>query len=223
MDQLYTIHETAHNVATVCPGATDEDKTIFLQWLGLGLRDIGPQSDWVKTCELFPKNNVFVKPKDMVYVIDIALYDSQGAEIRYNFQPSKGSRIHLDRFQIFDNILQGAITTRVDLSEDAHQFFLGTNGNAIHHALIRYFAMAVDDDGFPLIPEVDVFPLMMFCRYMWALKKGDNQSEIQLSKQTWYEERDRAKGRAKMPSQLAGTAILKSWMSLINAPKWSTV
>jgi hypothetical protein len=215
MDYRFTtLDEAVATAMTITPGATDEHKTVFRQWVWEGLKQIGPTNHWVKTCELRPKNFSFKKPSDLASTLAIALYDTGGAEIAYNWQET-GGRVHTDR-----SAVRSGGNGLIDLSEDAYYFHMSSDAVNVGYAVIRYLATPVDSNGLPLIPEDHVLALSMFCRWLWAMRNGTNQSEIQLSRDTWYREKDRIFGDNKMPSVFRANQFAKNkFLSLINSFK----
>lgn len=220
MDYRFTnIEEVTASAYLVCPGATQEDRLIFRQWVWEGIKQIGPTSHWIKTCELKPKNLSFKKPDDLASTVSIGLYNSADGELKYTYH-GQGGRVHIDRFDTHSASTSEEVTGRIDLSEDAYYYHLGSNGSDVAYAKVRYLAMPVDKNKLPLIPEDQVFALTMFCRWMWALRKGDNQSEIELARDTWFREKDRIFGANKMPSVYRATQFAKNrFLSLINSFK----
>jgi hypothetical protein len=209
-----TIEEVTSFCLTTCEGATGEHKLFFKRWIIAAMRDIGPNRSWYKTATLYAKDFTFCKPDDLVSTINIALFDAQGCEIHYKFnQGSK--RIFTDRATINGNII-----SQIELSEDAHYFHLSSNAVDVAQALIRYFAMPIDADGFPIVPENNLLAYEAFCGYMWAKRKKNSQSEIAQSYEIWLRERDRVKGNNKIPSIIEAERIFKKYLSLVSTPTY---
>lgn len=216
-----SINEVVVFAMTTCKTATPEDRLLFKVWCVAACRDIGSNKDWYKVTVLYPEDFSFKKPDDLVSTVAISLYDSSDQEIRYNFnQGSK--RIFPDRFQINTDSSTAQITGRIDLSEDAHYFHMGTNATEVQYALVRYLGMPVDQEGFPLIREDNLLAYEAFCKYMYAKRVNDNRSEIDQNYSIWLKERDKIKGKNKMPSQVEAEATFARYMSLINAPIYNT-
>lgn len=199
--------------------ATDEDRLLFRQWCAEGFRDIGSQRDWIKVCQLENKEGSFRKPEEMASVIDIALYDDNDNEIWFQYMPDTGGQIHNNRFAVNDVVIQEQVCNTVYLSEDAWYFNLSSGSDHVTKAKIRYFAIPTDANGDLLIPDTYTLPLTMFCRWMWSLRKNDNRSEIDQNYGFWVRERDKVRGRMKMPSQLEANAIAAAWINLFNSSR----
>jgi hypothetical protein len=213
------MEEVVATAMTIVPGATQEHQVLFRQWVWEAVKQIGPTTHWVKTCEIKAKNLSIPKPKDLASTLTIGLFDESGHEIHYTWQ-GYGDRVHIDRFQNHALLTREDATFRIDLSEDAYYFHIGTNGKSVAYAKLRYLALPIDSDSKLLIPEDNILACATFCRWMWAMRKGDNQSEIDLSRDTWYRERDRIYGDNKMPSVMqANHFAMNRYLSLINSFK----
>lgn len=219
--RFVTMDEVTALAMTYTPSANNEDRLLFRTWAYEAVKQIGPYHAWVKTAELLPKNGSFQKPKDLVSTQSIALFAGD-TELKYNYAPAAGGRIHVDRYEVHDNLIDNTVVGRVDLSEDAYYFHLGTNGNHVTRALIRYYAVPTDRNGELLIPDDHQFAIAMFCKWSWSMRKGDNQSEQMNCQATWERELGKVRGKNKMPSVLRATEFAKSYMSLINSFKGQT-
>lgn len=207
-----TIDTLIARAQTTIPNSDSMDKNIWREWVWMGLQDLGISDEDVKTIVIYPKEGLAKKPEDMRSVIDIALYDATGNMLKHKFRTG-GKRIYEDR-RIDD--VYGEIP--VDVSEDRYNIILGTNGNNVHEILVRYFSYPIDPaTKLPLIREDETMALIYFIRFMWAMRKDDNRSEIAEKQRMWYMESDRAKARKKMESVSPekAKAIMRNWMRLI--------
>jgi len=211
--------EVTASAMLICGGATAEDRVIFRQWAWQAQLQIGCTAQWLKTCKLNAKNLSFRKPGDLASTVNVALYNAADQELKFEWNIGVG-RIHTDREVLHSAGTQEAVTGRIDLSEDAYYFHLGSNGGDVDYMLIRYLASPIDTNGELLTPEDNILAVTMYIRWMWSLRKGDNQSEIELARDTWYREKDRIYGDNKMPSVLrANEFALNRFLSLINSYK----
>jgi hypothetical protein len=211
-----TIDNVSAYCLTTCKTATPEDRFLFKTWIITCVRDLGPNRDWVKVSTLYPKDFSFPKPDDLVSTISIALYNASHQELCYNFN-NGGQRIHTNRFAIYEQAINDGDGI-IELSEDGFYYHLSTNATDVNYAQIKYLAMPVDEDGFPMIWEGDLMAYEAFCRWMWAKRENDNRSAIAQEYEFWVIHRDRAKGNRKMPNGIERDAIASTWLSLINAP-----
>lgn len=218
MERYLTVDEVLAHTMTVLKGATEEDKLFMRAWITACQRELGPNSNWTKVARIINNEGILRKPEDMTALISIVLYDNTGKELNHTYQTG-AYRIRPDRFQVHDPDQQDQVSYRIDLSEDAHYYTIGTNGGNVAYALIRYFAMPVDREGLPLIIEDNLLAFVMYCRWMWSMRQNNNQSEIDQNYRMWGIHMDRVKGRNKMPDQHLAQQIAKSWLNLLTTPK----
>lgn len=177
----------------------------------MGLQDLGISDEDVKSIVLYPKDGVAKKPDDMRVMIDLNLIDASGNQLKHKFRTG-GFRMYED------DRIEGVYEIPVDVSEDRFNIILGTNGDSVNKIVIRYFAYPIDPQTkLPLIREDETMALLYFIRFMWAMRKDDNRSEIAEKQRMWYMESDRIRARKKMESLTPEKAksIMKSWMRLI--------
>ena len=220
MEYLNIDEVTAASMAVI-EEATQEDRNLFRAWVVECMKDIGPNTSWYKRCELKPKNGSVKKPSDHTATVDIALFDTSDNEVQYTYVPNLAGRVHPDRFALYDNVTDADVrTTKVDISEDAFYYHFGTNSGLVDSVLIGYLAMPVDREGMPMVPENHLTAYKMFCRWNFAMRKNNNQSFIEQAYGMWLKERDRAKGRGKMPDPFRGKQIFKKYLSMVGTPKF---
>lgn len=175
-------------------------KNLARQWVWRAVLKLPITDDNIKVCELKPKNLIMKKPSDMRCFIEIALYDSNDCFIPHVFHAGK-TRIYPDNRILLAATGTDALTPinciPVDISEDEYGFYIGTNGDNVSKALVRYFAYPLDNDGMPLIREDDVLACIYFVRLQASLKKNDNRSEIAQNKDFYDQEIDRVRARRK--------------------------
>lgn len=206
---------TAFAVASIAT-ATNEDRLLFKNFVYQAYIDIGPNKSWLHECVVPVEDLSIKKPSDLSTLVDMALYNANDCEVPYTFHPSATTRIHVDRFLIHSAVTQQRILTRIDVAEDAWYFNLGSNGSIVSYAKLRYLALPTDKNGDLLIPDYYQMAMMLFCRWMWSMRKNDNRSEIDQNRTYYQVERDKVKGKNKMPSPVEARAIQAAWMSLFN-------
>lgn len=211
------VKEVVADAMSVIPGgSTAGEQLLARQWAYIGLRDLGPSKDFIEVCPLTVTNLSIRKPDDLISTIDISLYDSAGNAIAHNYRP--GSRKIKKSKPTTGPVISQIDGQGVELSEDDYYFHLDSTelARSAATALIRYYKFPVDDDGLPMIPEKARLAIIMFIRYMYTLRKGGTRFEVSSALSTWEVQRNRARSRMRMPSQMEYDAIAKSWMSMIN-------
>lgn len=190
------------------------DRAYFKEWAYEGLKQLGPSTSWYAEAVLYPTELAMRKPEDMYEVIDIALYDSSGAELKFAFR-GLGTRVHGSDNSLLNNDTYAPVLgAPIDLSEDGYYFHIGSNGSSVAYAKVKYWRYPVDEQGQLLIPEDDVFCLALFCRYCFYMRK-DDKTGMAMAKNSWIAARNEQRSAHKLPSMLEGTEIARSWNSMI--------
>lgn len=215
MDRFIDVRAVVENAMISLDDTNSRDRVIFRQWAYIAMREIGfSKVNIVEKC--VPICNLsFEKPCDLVSTIEVSLKDSSGFSIRYTYLPNKG-------LLPVDDALVSSYTNRIFMSEDADFYYLSSNANDIVEAQIKYYALPLNDEGFPLIPEVHLLAIMSFIEFMYIKRKrasaprsvsGQDMAEF---KDAWTRERGKARGRNKMPSIHEAQHVFKNWCTLIN-------
>lgn len=199
---------------SVTEEADSIDRAYMKDWVYEGLKQIGPNIAWYAEATIYPTELQLEKPKDLYSAIDIALYDSNGSELRYVLR-GKGRRTHVSDNSIIDRGEYAPdVGAPIDLSEDAYYFNLGSNGTGVAYAVLKYWKFPVDSNGDLLIPEEDSMALVLFCKYLYYMRKDDKVGIGQF-KNMWIAARNEARAAHNTPSMLEGTEIARSWNSMI--------
>jgi hypothetical protein len=202
----YTVDEVAANAATIIRGSTREDRHIYRQWVWNGERELGYSEMQVGSDCILVEDLAARKPDNYRKLKDIALLDCNGNEYRAKMR---------GYFQRNHEDLLATEIRSIDIYENDNYFVLGSNGSIITHVKIDYYGMPLDADGNPKIPEHHMLPLMFFVKFMDALVRGENQSEISEAERRWKMEAAKCRGKNKMPSQPQAREIMEQWMTMI--------
>lgn len=218
---LVSVDQVIATANSIIEGADQIDRAYFKEWIYLGLGELGPNTAWIGNCTLYPNNLELKKPTDMYAPIDIGLFDSYGRELHYTYR-GLGQRVNLSGNNNLDTgVYAPEFGAPVDLSEDQYYFYLGSNSTLVSYALIRYLKYPVDETGNLLIPESDVLVLAYFVKYMWYCRKDDKQGMGQWNAK-WIAARNEARANHKVPSELQGTQIARTWNSMIQKLRFKT-
>jgi len=217
-----SVKQVAATAKSIIEDADIMDRAYFDEWIWLGLKELGPNTAWVSPpTTIYPNNLELQKPKDMYSPISIGLFNSGGQELRYTYR-GIGTRVHDSGNNNIDaGIYAPEFGAPIDLSEDAYYFHLGTNGGSVSYAKIVYWKYPVDEVGNLLIPEDDVLPLAFFVKYMWYCRKDDKAGMGQWNNK-WIAARNEARGSHKIPSELQGTEIARTFNSMIQKMRFKT-
>jgi hypothetical protein len=205
------IGEVVAHAETVIGDLDEADRVLLRQWAWLGEQQLGFGAVNEETSEIVVTDLAIRKPSHMASAIDIGLYDAAGSEYQYKYQFGK-NRIH-------EHSRSGS-QRKIDLSEDAYFYHLGTNASDITYAKLRYYSYPIDSENNPMFPNHHLLALMMFIKWMWELRKSDNQSAIAMAESNWLKQSTKAKAANKMPDQLKGEEIAKTWMSMIDRVRY---
>ncbi len=220
-----SLKEVTALAQTVIKEADDRDRNVWGAWVYQALLHLGVSDDEIKVIELEPEEGVAVLPPDCKHIIEVSLFDSSGNQLRHTFRGGKQ--------RIFKDTRLAPVATTgsddvnqfipVDVSANAYNIYLGTNGTNVALIEVRYFAYPVDESGNLLIRDEDMMACVYFIRYMQALRNDDNRSKIAQDEQSWKIEADRARARKKMTSMSPDKArsLMTSLVSLL--PNFRTV
>jgi hypothetical protein len=209
------IDEVVAEAKSVISTADEQDEILMRQWVWRGLQDVGIAQDEIQVCTIYPKNFLAKKPADCRAILDIALYDSEGCQIKHVFRTGK-KRLYPIAANAPAVVSDDEVNPLwVDVSEDRTNLILGSNATTVASVGIRYFSYPLDVDGLPMIRQDEVMALVYFCRFMWSLRKNDNRSEIEQNRNMWLLESDRARARKKLINNEQLKTITAVWRSLI--------
>lgn len=200
-----TVDEIVASACTILPETTREEReSVFPFWIWMAAKKLGFSGQNEKTETITVLENFIRKPKDHLYTIDMALFDSAGSEIKYIYR-EYSRKIHKNSRD--ENHLY--------VYEDDHCIHIDDCNSNIDCITLKYYSVPVDEDGNPKINEEHLEAIMHFIRYMRSLASNNNQSEIEINRRRWLSLKDYVKGNNKMPSPLRSKHILNKWMSLI--------
>ena len=209
--RYYTLDEAMATIRSMTPEITDAEFTFLPEWMYMGVRQLGTSKELLKQCFLEIDDLSVAKPRDYYMATDISLFDSKGNEVDFIFRPGK-LRHHLElipppRF--------------VEVYEDGDYFHLSSTADAmgVSKFNLEYYALPTDEDGVLLIPERYIFALVMFVKYMLAVRNNDPYNRIAIYKQNWEQEAARVRAKNMTPNMLeAKEGIFRTYMSMITKP-----
>lgn len=218
--QYIELNSVIAEALSITPDTDASDWSMARQWAVTAMMQLGTGEEEIVVCRIDAKNLILPKPADLRQYIEMALYDINGHYISHEFHAGK-YRIYPDLriFPTATNLSTGQIVhiVPVDVSEDQSNFYLGTNGNQVAYALVRYFAYPIDSNGLPMIREDEKFAIMTYIQWAKASKTGENQSEIAMKWQNWARQHDMARARKKSTdmSNDKHKTIARNWMRII--------
>lgn len=217
-DLRFISTEEVISSAMMALGQTDDAyRNIFREWVYLAQRAIG-LSSVINIKETLPDETPIVdfaieKPCDLLAPIDMLIIDEKGVCVApdyvWNF---------IDRDRHCSNTQQ---SHRISVSENQNQFLLSSNATGFTKAILKYYAMMLDDDGLPLIPEYNQRAIMSYIEFMYTKReRRRKRNEIPLSEvdwmyNNWVTLKMDAVGYKNMPSTLKMEEIVRKWVTLL--------
>jgi len=216
-----SIDEVVAMAQTVIKTSDNYDRNIYRQWCYNALLDLGLADDEIKVCEIIPHNSIALLPPDCRQIIEVSLFNSAGCQLLHKYRT--GTRRMYTNKNLIPSATAGTTdeainnSLPVDVSNDATNIYLGTNGDNVSTIGIRYFAYPIDQNGAPKVRDEDTMACVYFIRYMTALREDDNRSKIAQDQMNWFRESDRARARKKMASMTPDKArsIMMSMMKVV--------
>lgn len=201
MERFVDINAVIAEAISITPDADVADWAMARQWAITAIEQLGVADDEIKTCQIKAKDLVLPKPDDMRKYIEMQLYDADDNYIPHTFRVGRG-RIAPDvsnyPYVITSTTDQAKqYSYSVDVSEDQNSFYLGTTGDSVSYARVRYYSYPLDANGYPYIRFDEKFAVMCYIQWCKASRKGENQSEIAQKWQMWAVQADRARAAKK--------------------------
>ncbi len=221
MANFVTLDHVTAVAKTLVKTADNMDRNIWKEWIcTLAIPELGLGDAEIDTAELIPKALLAPLPVNMKSLLELSLFDSAGNQLSHKFRTGR-NRIFTDR-RLSDSAVVSSNNSPdalvpVDVSNDAYNFILGTNGTNVAKIYVRFFKRPFDETGMPLIHEDDMTACIACIKYYQALRDDDNQAKIAAYQQTWYIQSDRSRAAKKMSMMNPEHAktVLKEMMRLI--------
>lgn len=215
MTRFVDIDEVIATASTLIKGMTDEERLLAKQWVWMAMRKIGPSSDSILTVDIDVVDKTIAIPDDCISngIIDLALYDSNGNQLKHRFHKGGDKKTNLKEYT------EGS---RVDIYQDDSFIHISDSNYDIVTCRMKYYAFPLDDCGFPKIHEHHMFPVIMFIRWMMGIRNNPaSPFELSTAERNWRESLDVAKSRNKAVSVLNAQEIARTWSSLMPNPNFN--
>lgn len=216
--RFVTVEEVVAEASSIILGVTYAEKQMMRQWAYTAQRLIGwSKADVKVSADITLSSFSAAKPSDLIRTIDLALFLSDGTEL---FIKYKGPGYKLPSGQDDARIHTDNRTTvqKVIVSEDNDYFnveeFTSPDPTGAY-IIVKYLGLPLDTNGLPLIPEHCKFAIMMYIRWMWAMRKGDNRLGLRESENIWLRHRATAASKGNTPDRWEAEQIAKTVNSMI--------
>lgn len=198
-----SIDEVTAACSSIIKGITKEERYLVQFWAWDAERQIGCNKVEMQTCELLVDELQVTKPSDHLYTLDLALIDTQGNDVNYNYRGYK-KRIH--------PITRLNNPKFIDVYESEDCIHLDSTGDKIKQINLRYWAYPVDAEGNPKIPDMHLPAIMAYVRFMYNMREDKSYSQDEFR---WKVQATKARGKNVMPDVALGREIVDNWMTLI--------
>ena len=215
--EFISINALVAEAASTIKNFSEQEKQLARQWAYTGLRKIGFNKLDVKTSDkLYLTDWSVEKPTDMGNLIDLALFDSAGKEIVIKYKGRAQNSVDGTTARIHEDVRQykGALHVSEDDTYFNVEEFADDTPTGVY-LVARYYAYPVDDNGFPKIPETHTLALIMYIRWMYAMRDGKNLGAEQMARENWLREAAAARGRMNTPTQLEAKETARTINSMI--------
>lgn len=227
MINTVTIDEIVSSAAIALGMENDRYRVLFYEWAFQGTRDIGLTTLSLTNATGTISSGVYIIPTDCVYIDSIAIQKGASGHVNYPFFDSNyWANAPNDDQTYYD---KDYVVSR----QGSNLIFSSTvTSNGYDRVILRYYAMPVDANNTPLIPEYYLRAIVAYIEYMFVKReryKKRNEipmSEIQMLYQQWVTLKADAMSKRNQPQKPEIEAAIATWLTmlpnqkqLIRAPK----
>jgi len=221
MENIITMEEVVANAATIVQAEDREARNLFRQWAYLGARQLLHNKGDIEVDEITPAAGLIAKPKYFVKGKGLALYDSDGGELYWRFNPYTKERIHDTNIYV-ENRNKGSYPI-VTVTEQSDAYALDSYyGDSVALAKLRYYKLPIDaNTDEPFFYSNQLLALMFFIQWMWYTRNRD-LAAAGAAKADWMVEQHKVKIDNKIPDEMEAQEIAKTWNSMIQKKFYNT-
>ena len=216
MDRFLDIDEVIANASTIIKGMNSELELLARQWVWLAIRKIGPSFNDIEVADIDIIDKTITKPIDCISVIDLALYSDDGSELGYRYNKGGSTRTHRKE----------DVNALLNIYEDPHFIHISDEFNSSFTSPVlcrlRYYKFPLDSCGMPLVPEIHLFPVMMFIKWMYEMRENPNNSySVSAARNDFMSALDVAKTMNKSVTPIQAKEIARTWKSMLPNPNFN--
>ena len=227
MNNTVTIDEIVSSAAIALGMENDRYRVLFYEWAFQGSRDIGLTTLNLTNATGTISSGVYIIPTDCVYIDSIAIRKGASGHVNYPFFDSNyWANAPNDDQTYYD---KDYVVSR----QGGNLIFSSTvTSNGYNRVILRYYAMPVDGNNIPLVPEYYLRAIVAYIEYMFVKReryKKRNEipmSEVQMLYQQWVTLKADAMSKRNQPQKPEIEAAIAMWLTmlpnqkqLIRAPK----
>jgi hypothetical protein len=219
MNNTVTIDEVVSSAAIALGMENDRYRVLFYEWAFQGARDIGLTTlNLTNTTGSIITSpfNYFAIPSDCVYIDSIAIRVGSDGHVAYPFFDSNyWTNVPDDDQTAYD---KDYVVSR----QGSNLVFSSTiPNNGYDTVILRYYAMPVDQNNVPLVPEYYLRALVAYIEYMFVKReryKKRNEipmSEVQMLYQQWVTLKADAMSKRNQPQKPEIEAAIAMWLTML--------
>jgi hypothetical protein len=216
MNNTVTIDEIVSSAAIALGMENDRYRVLFYEWAFQGSRDIGLTTLNLTNATGTISSGVYIIPNDCVYIDSIAIQKGASGHVNYPFFDSKyWANAPNDDQTYYD---KDYVVSR----QGGNLIFSSTvASNGYNRVILRYYAMPVDPNNIPLVPEYYLRAIVAYIEYMFVKReryKKRNEipmSEVQMLYQQWVTLKADAMSKRNQPQKPEIEAAIAMWLTML--------
>ena len=219
MNNTVSIDEVVSSAAIALGMENDRYRVLFYEWALQGSRDIGLSTlnltNTTGTIITSPFN-YFPIPSNCVYIDSIAVRKGASGHVAYPFLDSNywanvpdDDQTYYDKDYVVSRQGENLIFSSTIVS------------NGYDTVILRYYAMPVDTNNVPLVPEYYLRALVAYIEYMFVKRERYRKrneipmSEVQMLYQQWVTLKADAMSKRNQPQKPEIEAAIAMWLTML--------
>lgn len=216
MNNTVSIDEIVSSAAIALGMENDRYRVLFYEWAFQGSRDIGLTTLNLTNTTGSITSGVYSIPTNCVYIDSIAIRKGTGGHVTYPFFDSNYW------VNVPDNDQTQYDRDYVVSRQGSNLIFSSTvSNNGYDTVILRYYAMPVDANNTPLVPEYYLRAIVAYIEYMFVKReryKKRNEipmSEVQMLYQQWVTLKADAMSKRNQPQKPEIEAAIAMWLTML--------
>ena len=216
MKNTVSIDEIVSSAAIALGMENDRYQVLFYEWAFQGSRDIGLTALNLTNATGTIASGAYSIPNDCVYIDSIAIQVGASGHVTYPFFDSNyWANVPDDDQTQYD---KDYIVSR----QGFNLIFSSTvTSNGYNKVILRYYAMPVDGNNTPLVPEYYLRAIVAYIEYMFVKRERYKKrseipmSEVQMLYQQWVTLKADAMSKRNQPQKPEIEAAIAMWLTML--------
>lgn len=216
MNNTVSIDEIVSSAAIALGMENDRYRVLFYEWAFQGSRDIGLTTLNLTNTTGSITSGVYSIPADCVYIDSIAIRKGASGHVTYPFFDSNYW------VNVPDNDQTQYDRDYVVSRQGSNLIFSSTvSNNGYDTVILRYYAMPVDANNTPLVPEYYLRAIVAYIEYMFVKRERYKKrseipmSEVQMLYQQWVTLKADAMSKRNQPQKPEIEAAIAMWLTML--------